>query len=149
MLAIIVVVGAIVYLALPAVQGYHLGSCNSTDYSVATSWASQNVGSGTQGRVFTINRLFAWCKADEHPADYQVGGSSTPANSTPASSGSPPPVTLVECAPGGGCYLVPGNSLSNMTAGDEPFECQPIKPGFTPAVDNPCGYGADQETPVS
>lgn len=64
-------------------------------------------------------------------------------------AGSPPLVTWVQCIPGGGCYLVPGNSLSNVTTGNEPFACQPIKPHFTPEADDPCGWGADQETPLS
>ena len=76
------------------------------------------------------------------------GASSSPASTSP-SAGSPSSVTWVQCVPGGGCNLVPGNTLSNVTMGNEPFACQPIKPDFTPAAGNPCGWGPDQETPLS
>lgn len=77
-LIVFVVVGVIVWLESPAFQGYHVGSCNSTDHNVASTWAAQNVGPGTPGRAMTINRLFAWCKADENASDYPSNVQSAP-----------------------------------------------------------------------
>jgi endonuclease/exonuclease/phosphatase (EEP) superfamily protein YafD len=68
----LVVTFVLAWLLDPAVEGYHIGSCNQTDYAVANQWVLQNVGTSYegQGRVLTLNRVFAWCKADENPSDY-------------------------------------------------------------------------------